>query len=236
MNTPTQTAIAVDLHQINSLLQPLTARERIAWASAHFGPGVYALTSAGVDSALLLDHLAQLKLSVPVIHINTGFLPKETLAFRDKLKKRYGFKLYEFGPTTQQIQAITDEQLWEVDLERYSQITKLAPLHQAITKLGVRVLLTGIRGDQTANRARLGFIGSGNDGELRINPFIDWSKREVNDYLSRYNLPRHPLYTQGFESVGDWHTTKPGTGRSGRTVIECGLHMVNGRLVRQKTA
>ena len=223
----------IDIKTTNVYLASLSATERIAWAIRTFASGLYALTSAGVDSALLLDHMVQTENSVPVIHINTGFLPKETLSFRDSLQQRYGLQLYEFGPDKKQVKRITTQKLWDVDLAQYSKVTKLDPLHKAIEELGVQALLTGVRGDQTENRATLGYIGLGNDGELRINPFIDWSKSQVTDYITSHNLPRNPLYAQGFESVGDWHTTRPGKNRSGRTVMECGLHMVNGRLVRQ---
>jgi phosphoadenosine phosphosulfate reductase len=227
--------LTMDLKAANRYLRSLSATERIAWAGRTFNSSLYALTSAGVDSALLLDHIAKSQQSVPVIHINTGFLPKETVAFRDSLQQRYGFQLYEFGPDKKHIKDITAQKLWEADLSAYSKVTKLEPMSRAINKLGVRALLTGVRGDQTPNRATLGYIGQGNDGELRINPFIDWSQAQVAAYISSNNLPRNPLYDQGFESVGDWHTTRPGKNRNGRTVMECGLHMVNGRLVRQNS-
>jgi phosphoadenosine phosphosulfate reductase len=223
----------IDLEAANTYLASVSAADRIDWAKQTFTAGLYGLTSAGIDSALLLDHVAQSKYSIPIIHINTGFLPKETMTFLDSLQKRYGFKLHEFGPSKKQIKDIAAEKLWEVDLRLYSKITKLQPLSEAINKLGVKALLTGVRSDQTENRASLDYIGIGNDGEFRINPLLDWSQAQVEDYINSCGLPRNPLYKKGFESVGDWHTTKPGKKRDGRIVMECGLHMVNGRLVRQ---
>lgn len=230
-----QAGLSTDLAKLNDYFESLTAIERIEWAIHTFNSSLFALTSAGVDSALLMDHIAQTKHLVPVIHINTGFLPKETLAFRDNLKKRYTLQIHEFGPTDKQIKAMNDAKLWETDRNLYSKLTKLDPLQQAIDKLKVKALLTGVRGDQTSNRATLGYIDEGNDGELRINPFIDWSKSQVENYINSHNLPRNPLYHKGYESVGDWHTTKPGKNRNGRLIMECGLHLVNGKLVRQST-
>jgi phosphoadenosine phosphosulfate reductase len=223
---------ALDLEATNRYLGKLSAAERIEWALKTFESGLFALTSAGIDSALMLDHLSHASQQVPVIHINTGFLPEETLSFRDELEKRYGFQLYEFGPSEAQIADVNLLRLWEGDLPMYSKITKLDPMSKAIDELKVSALLTAVRGDQTANRATLRFIGEGNDGELRIHPFIDWSKAQVNEYIADNNLPRNPLYKQGFESVGDQHVTVAGTDRQGRTVMECGIHVVGGKVIK----
>lgn len=226
----------LNLEETNVYLGSISASARIKWAIKTFGDGLFALSSAGVDSALILDHIAKTGASVPVIHINTGFLPAETLKFRDKLAKKYGFRLYQFGPSEEQIDEITKRKLWKNNLAEYSKITKLDPLEQAISQLDAVALLTGVRGDQTDNRATLEFIGKGNNDELRIRPFIDWTESMVADYIDSNKLPRNPLYKKGFGSVGDLHTTKAGAGREGREVIECGLHMVNGKLVRRNSS
>jgi phosphoadenosine phosphosulfate reductase len=224
------TPVELDLDEVNTLLESLSAVERIGWAVRTFGPGLFAMTSAGVDSALMLDHIAEK--NIPVIHINTGFLPKETLIFRDELQDRYGFQLHEYKPSVERLGDIVAGKLWETDLSTYSRMTKLEPLAEAIRDLGVTALLAGLRGGQTTNRSKLGYIGRGHDGEYRIHPFIDWSEDEVSAYFDRHKLPRHPLYARGFGSVGDMQTTAPGKQREGRTVMECGLHVSGGDIVR----
>ncbi len=214
----------------------MTAQGRIKWAARAFGKHLFAMTSAGVDSALMIDSLDKSGLRIPVLHINTGFLPKETLSFRDKLQHEYGFQLYEYGPSKAQVADVKELKLWDGDLELYSKITKLEPLTRAIKELEVKALLTGVRSDQTANRAKLSYIGLGNDGEIRINPFLDWSKAKVSRYIEANKLPRNNLYKKGFESVGDRHNTRPGKGRSGREVMECGLHVINGVALRRASA
>jgi phosphoadenosine phosphosulfate reductase len=223
----------LDLDNLNQLLGSLSATDRINWAVNTFNSGLYALTSAGTDSALMLDHISKAKKPIPVIHINTGFLPQETIDFKNKLKQKYGFLLYEFSPSKQQIKDINNLKLWDGDLPLYSKITKLDPLTKAIAKLKVVALLSGVRADQTDNRAELAYIGKGNDGELRIHPFLDWSKTEVEEYISKHGLPRNQLHKKGYESVGDKYTTNPGQNREGRTVMECGLHVVGGKLVKR---
>jgi len=46
-------------------------------------------------------------------------------------------------------------------------------------------------------------------GRFKLHPVIDWSNRDVYLYLKRHNLPYHPLWDQGYVSVGDTHTSRP---------------------------
>ena len=218
----------------DAALAEMSVSERIRWAVDTFGDGLFAMTSAGTDSAVLLHQIAELGITIPVIHINTGFLPPETLAFRDSLQQRYGFRLHEYGPSRAQIADIELLRLWDGDMDLYSKLTKLDPLSKAIAELKVTALLTGVRADQTANRANLSYVGPGNDGEVRIRPLINWDKQQVETYIAKHRLPRNSLYEKGYESTGDQHLTAPGADRSGRVVMECGMHMVGGKVVTQQ--
>ncbi len=222
----------LDLDTANKILRDMTPIERINWAVTNFGSGLYAMTSAGVDSALLLDHIAQTGNSIPVLHINTGFLPQETLDFRDTLEMLYDLRIFEYGPSRDQITEITDRELWNTNLSEYSKITKIAPLERAINELTIDALLTAVRSDQTDNRATLQYIGYGTSGELRVRPFIDWSADAVASYIDGHGLPRNALHQKGFGSIGDRQTTKAGQGRAGRSIMECGLHVVDGKPIK----
>ncbi len=104
-----------------------------------------------------------------------------------------------------------------------------------VGELGVAGLLSGVRAGQTANRAALHQTEPGKDGETRIHPLLGWSEEQAAHYFKEHGLLRHPLYYQGYGSVGDWTTTLPGQGREGRELpgSECGLHVTaDGRLVR----
>jgi phosphoadenosine phosphosulfate reductase len=221
-----------DLNTVNRHMKNMTATQRINWSITNFGDGLYAMTSAGIDSALLLDHLAQTGYSVPVVHINTGFLPEETLAFRDTLETLYDLSIHEYGPSSKQIDDITERELWNTDLSTYSKLTKLDPLERAINDLQIEALLTAVRSDQTDNRATLEYIGYGNNGELRIRPFIDWPTEAVATYIDGHGLPRNALHAKGYESVADRQTTTAGHGRVGRSIMECGLHVQSGKPVK----
>lgn len=204
----------------------------IKQAKGDFGSGLFVLSSFGNESALMLKLLEKSEIEAPVLTIDTGFWFEETHQHQKDLEKQLGFTALNFGPSDQQIDKISEQKLWETDLKRYNRLTKLYPLSAAIRELGVTALLSGVRGYQNENRAALRTYGTGNDEEWRIHPVLNWSEEMVDEYFADNNLPRHPLYYEGYGSIGDWTITTPGEKRTGRNLdtdddkikSECGLH------------
>jgi phosphoadenosine phosphosulfate reductase len=69
------------------------------------------------------------------------------------------------------------------------------------------------------------------DGRWKLHPIADWTDRDVGRYLATHGLPYHPLWDQGYVSIGDVHSTRrwePGMRaqdtRFGGLRRECGLH------------
>ena len=73
------------------------------------------------------------------------------------------------------------------------------------------------------------------DGRWKVHPIFDWTDRQVFDYLRRHDLPYHPLWHEGYVSIGDWHTTRS-LAEAGDVEAtrffglkrECGLHGLEG--------
>jgi phosphoadenosine phosphosulfate reductase len=223
--------IATDIERLNNRLKGLSPEEIIRWAQRRFGGSLYAASSFGADSALLLGAIDSIGTSTPVLTIDTGFWFPETHEFMEKLAREYSLDIRIFKPADEDISRIDKTFLWTEDIETYHKITKLEPMSRAVEQLDIRALLSGARGYQTANRSKMRHLEVGNDGEIRVYPFINWTPVEVERRFKRKRLPRHPLYELGYESIGDWTVTRPGTGRKGRNLgikSECGLHMLHG--------
>ena len=62
--------------------------------------------------------------------------------------------------------------------------------------------ISGIRRDQTAIRAKAKILELQDDGMLKINPLLNWTKADVETYLKEHDLPVHPLTKVGFRSIG----------------------------------
>jgi phosphoadenosine phosphosulfate reductase len=222
------------LAELNTWLGKLSAQERVAWALENHA-GNHALSSSfGAQAAVSLHLVTQLKPDIPVILIDTGYLFPETYRFVDEMTERLSLNLKVYRP---QIGIAWMEarfgRLWEEGLDginRYNRLRKVEPMQRALRELGVRSWIAGVRRAQSANRANLDFLEL-RDGRWKLHPLADWSDRDVWQYLQQHDLPYHPLWHEGYLSIGDIHTTRrwePGMSEEETRFFglkrECGLH------------
>ena len=76
---------------------------------------------------------------------------------------------------------------------------------------GLDAWISGIRRDQTAARAAVRTVEALPDGRLKINPLAAWTREDLWRYIHAHNLPAHPLFSQGYLSVGCAPCTSPVT-------------------------
>jgi phosphoadenosine phosphosulfate reductase len=223
------------LSEISANLENVSAEKRVAWALERFRPEIMLSTSFGVQSAVLLHMVTQQWSDIPVVMVDTQYLFPETYRFADELTSRLKLNLKVYRP---QISAAWQEaregKLWEhgVDgIEQYNQTNKVEPMQRAIRELGARGWITGLRRQQAKSRKEVGVLQK--QGELvKIQPIIDWTDKMVYEYLKKHDLPYHPLWEQGYVSLGDVHTTRPLTANMTEEETrflglkrECGLHI-----------
>jgi phosphoadenosine phosphosulfate reductase len=184
--------------------------------------------------AVTLILLATQRPGIPVILIDTGYLFKETYQFVDELTDRLSLNLHVYRPPTSPAwQEARFGKLWEQGLEgieEYNRINKVEPMSRALEELGVRAWIVGLRRQQSEERSRLKTLAV-SDGRVKVHPIIEWTDRDVFQYLKEHDLPYHPLWHEGYISIGDTHTTHKLTdGMSEEDTRffglkrECGLH------------
>lgn len=219
-------------------LDTASAVERVRWAYAQHGDKLVLSTSFGVQSAVMLHLVTTQVPKIPVIFVDTGYLFPETYRFAESLTERLNLNLKTYVPSqTAAQQEAVHGKLWEQGiegLERYNRINKVEPMNRAVTELGATGWLSGLRRSQSSSRGERP-VAQQQNKILKVYPIIDWSDRDIYNYLTKNNLPYHPLWDMGYVSVGDWHsTTKLGEGmtaedtRFGGLKRECGLHEVTG--------
>lgn len=222
------------LAELNTWLAALSARERLAWALDAL-PGEQVLsTSFGAQSAAILHLATRERADIPVILIDTGYLFAETYRFADELTDRLGLnlKVYSAGLGAAWMEARFGR-LWEQGvegLEHYNRLRKVEPMQRALADLAARTWIAGLRRSQTTTRRGIDLLGL-RDGRWKFHPLADWNDRDVWNYLQSNALPMHPLWQQGYISIGDVHTThpwQPGMNRDATRFYglkrECGLH------------
>ena len=196
--------------------------------------GRTALVSAfGAESAVLLDMVATVDPTTPVIFLDTGKLFEETQDYRQELTALLGLSDVRVARPEPAALARHDAQgrLWQREPDLCCHIRKTEVLERALG--GFAAWITGRKRFQGGMRRGLGTVeGEPSSGRTKLNPLAPWSAEDVERYRLLRNLPAHPLVADGFASIGCGPCTRrvtPGEpARAGRwwglDKIECGIH------------
>lgn len=227
----------LDISQVNQRLENASASSLVEWSAKTFSDGLVMSTSFGIQAAVMLHLATKVVPNIPVIWVDTGYLPVETYKFAESLTKRLelNLKVYQSTMSPARMEALYGK-LWEQDdveaFNRYDYIRKVEPMQRALEELQATAWLAGLRRNQTEHRQNLTRIER-QDNLYKIYPILDWNAKDIYQYLTTYNLPYHPFFDLGYVSVGDWHSSRPLTaddsnGRDTRfrgLKQECGLHL-----------
>jgi len=196
-------------------------------------------TSFGIQAAVLL-HLATTVIpDIPVVWVDTGYLPRETYLYAEEVTQTLGINLQIISNpawTPARMEALHGK-LWEDDTadahKLYGDMRKVVPMNAGIASLSPSptVLLSGIRAAQTKARAGMKMVQFQNS-RYKILPMLKMTDGDIEDYMDVHDLPRHPLQLKGYHTVGDWHSSRPvkegedpRDSRFGGKFQECGLHV-----------
>ncbi|MGP8121704.1 MAG: phosphoadenylyl-sulfate reductase [Xanthobacteraceae bacterium] len=198
----------------------LVGRERLAVVS-----------SFGTESAVLLKFVADVDPAIPVIFLDTGWLFRETLDYRDTLIERLKLRdVRSIAPLAEDLaKHDADRELWFSDPDACCRIRKVEPLARALKPFDGWI--NGRKRFQGGLRAAIP-IAEADGARLKFNPLANVSAEDLQLAFRAADLPPHPLVASGFASVG----CMPCTSRSeadedaragrwrGRDKTECGIH------------
>ncbi|NEP61486.1 MAG: phosphoadenylyl-sulfate reductase [Symploca sp. SIO2G7] len=227
----------LDLEVINQQLANSTAPQVVEYAAQTFGKGLVMSTSFGIQSAVMLHMVTRIIPDIPVIWIDTGYLPPETYQFAEQLTEQLqlNVKVYQSPISPARMEALYGR-LWEQNdvtaFNRYDQMRKVEPMQRALRELKATAWLAGLRKDQTKHRKSLRVINQ-QEKLYKLLPILRWTAKDVYEYLQAYQLPYHPFFDLGYTTVGDWHSSRPLTledeherdTRFNGLKQECGLHL-----------
>jgi len=225
-----------ELYELNTRFEGADPAELIAWAADRFMPKLAATSSFQTQSVALLHLISQVRPEIPVIFLDTGYHFPETISHRDQLVEQFGLNLHIVRAAMNRADFVKQygDALYRHDPDLCCYLNKVEPMERALK--GLDAWITGIRRDQTANRANAQPVEQLPDGRIKVNALLAWTRQDLWTYISRHNLPSHPLFSQGYLSVGCAPCTAPvmegqderagrwaGTGKT-----ECGLHTIVG--------
>src|SRR5438105_3817017 len=231
----TQAFAREEISAANALLESSTPGEILRWSVEVFHPRLTMATAFGAEGCCLIAMLAEIEPTVHIFNLDTGYQFPETLELRERIKLRYGIEVELVRPelTVAEYEAEHGGPLYRIRPDQCCHDRKLVPLRRAVA--GHDAWISAIRRDQTLHRAAAGFVQWDAKFKLvKVNPLLDWTKKDVWGFVLKHDVPYNPLHDQGYASVGCWPCTRPvGEGedeRAGRWAgtakKECGLHVI----------
>ena len=235
------------MSELNTLIQ--STQQTLERIVRDFTPAVFA-SSLAAEDMVLTDLILKAKLPITIFSLETGRLHAETLAMLDKVKETYGYQIALYRPQPEAVEAYVAQNglnafYDSVDMRKECcRIRKVEPLGRALA--GNQAWITGQRRAQSATRTSL-MIEEDDPAHFmtKFNPLADWSEEDVWNYLRENKVPYNALHDKGYPSIGCEPCTRaiePGEDvRAGRwwwenpESKECGLHVVDGKLIRIKS-
>ena len=213
--------------------------ERIQFIASYFaGERLVFSTSFGQEDQAITQAIASTKSAIEIFTLDTGRQFQESYELMDLTIKKYGISLQTFFPNTSSVETLVAEKGFNSfysSVENRKEccfVRKMEPLNRALQ--GAKVWITGLRAEQSDNRADMPIIEWDENRQLwKINPLIDWSFGQLENYLQEHKIPQNPLYKKGFISIGCAPCTRAISEgehpRAGRwwwenSQKECGLH------------
>lgn len=205
-------------------------------------------SSLGVEDQVLTHMMISIQPKSRVFVLDTGRLHQETYDVMDRMKKQFGVH-YEIGfPDPARVKALLAQKgpnSFYESIENRKEcchIRKVDPLNQLLSTADAWI--TGLRRDQSMTRASLDEVEWDEaHNMIKINPLVSWTVDQVWDYIKEHSIPYNALHDQGFPSIGCAPCTRAINDgediRAGRwwwenpDQKECGLHVVDGKLVRK---
>jgi phosphoadenosine phosphosulfate reductase len=225
--------------QWNEALKDKSAVGVIAFFLHHFGERIVLSTSLGLEDQVLTEMVLRQKKGVEVFTLDTGRLFPETYDLIARTNKHFGIRMKTYFPEPSAVEKMVAEKginLFYDSVENRKMccgIRKVAQLPRAFA--GKDAWICGLRKDQSVSRFFNRLVEwDANNGLVKINPLINWTEKQVWEYIRSHSIPYNLLHDQGFPSIGCEPCTRAiETGedvRAGRwwwendLHKECGLH------------
>ncbi|MEO5772440.1 MAG: phosphoadenylyl-sulfate reductase [Burkholderiaceae bacterium] len=211
----------------------------LASAAVEHGVRLVQATSLGAEDMVLTDLISRHRLPIDVATLDTGLLHAPTRDLLARTEVHYGLSVQVFEPHHEATlnfvarhgaRAMFDS----IELRKACcGVRKLEPLARMLQ--GRSAWITGLRREQSGQRAGVPFSERDAPGRVKLNPLADWSWGDVWHYIGLNAVPYNALHDAFFPSIGCAPCTRAvALGedfRAGRwwweeeAAKECGLHV-----------
>ena len=223
---------AEEIRQRSLELESKSPQEILEWSIREWGDDIAMSSSFQTQSMPLLHMASRIKPDIRVFFNDTGYHFWETLIYCVRVASDWNLNVIDLhrDPKWDEFIRGNLRTLPQTDPNLCCYIHKVQPMQRALDS--VWCWISGIRRDQTAVRAQANILELQDNGLIKVNPMLNWTKADVNNYIKEHNLPTHPLLEKGYRSIGCAPCTvavgADDSDRAGRWAgsgkTECGLH------------
>jgi phosphoadenosine phosphosulfate reductase len=212
-------------------LADASAEEVVRWATDTFGARI-CVTSSMTD-AVIIDLASKVRPGIDVVFLDTGYHFPETVGTRDAVAAVYPVNLLNITPsrTVAEQDAELGPRLFGRNPDLCCYLRKVEPLERTLKDYDAWI--TGVRSDETSNRREARVVEwDGRREMVKVNPIVNWTQKQVDDYIATHGVLVNPLVYDGYPSIGCSTCTlkveagaDPRSGRwAGTGKTECGIH------------
>ena len=199
------------------------------------------VSSFGAEAVVLLHMVSVIDRTTPVLFVDTEMLFPETLDYQRDVAKRLRLSNVQVIRPDRDLTFLNDSNngMHRTNPDGCCTLRKVEPLRRALAPYDAWI--TGRKRYHGGKRQRLDFFEAEGEARIKINPLAHFTREDVVEYMTNNRLPRHPLVSQGFASIGcapcttrtaDGEDARAGRWR-GTDKSECGIHFVDGKLLRK---
>jgi phosphoadenylyl-sulfate reductase (thioredoxin) len=188
-------------HEIDlARLSQWTSAELLRYVFETYGQRAAVGTSFQKTGVVIIDILSRLDLPYRVFTIDTGRCHDETYELMGEVEDRYGITIERFTPDPQAVEELNrtvGQFAHFLARPLCCKVRKQQPQQEALATLDAWV--TGLRKDQSIHRrehaTRLAWVEADHARPvLKINPLLNWSQRNIDEYTHQHHLPYNKLY------------------------------------------
>jgi phosphoadenosine phosphosulfate reductase len=224
---------------IQERIQHLSLPEIIVWIATNYPNVSVFSTSLGMEDQIITHEIFQSNSAIEIFTLDTGRLFNETYTLLSATNQKYNAKIKVYYPNQDDLQTFVGENGINCFYESVDKrkacchIRKVAPLQRALKNK--EIWITGIRAEQSGNRTGMPMVEWDETNQiLKIHPLLNWTNKDVTDYIAQNQIQVNPLHSKGYASIGCQPCTraieKDEDIRAGRwwwetsNKKECGLH------------
>ncbi|MFA6924008.1 MAG: phosphoadenylyl-sulfate reductase [Bacteroidales bacterium] len=229
----------IEINKINENFKNSTPTGVLEHFISRYKNKICFASSMGAEDQVLTHMINSIDKTVKIFTLDTGRIFPETYDLIDKTNKKYGIKIEIYFPDSQKVEEMVISKginLFYESLDNRKlccKTRKTESLKRAFA--GNEVWICGLRSEQSVTRINTKMIEWDEQNKMiKLNPLINWTEKQMWDYIKQNDIPYNILHDNGFPSIGCQPCTraiKQGEDiRAGRwwweepEHKECGLH------------